>query len=459
MLALGSRRVRAMPAEAPPASRPRRRVPTRACDSSGAATPSGAFRQDARTSRGRSPGAWPPTPSQVSLSRRVVRNASAAAFAMPVQTEWAMTSSTIPPLGPRKPVDGETDRLKVIRRVTRQVIAGEPEERAEASEAPSAVQATTAQQLEGKHGQGEDRRSHHNVHPDRVPVAEGEVALRQREGVASHDQGRREDHKEEAVEERRAATTPGQPSITRKDQQHQGSPKQQHGREDRRWQRVDGRLPNAEPGEDQVEHDGEGSADHRRRGGQSSLGLTWATGPDKHGHQHRDRGGAQEHTTESPSSERGHGRVHQHVNRTPNRAWSRPPLNFVEQPGCHRRGWGSAPLRTPFLNGNPESRSERANVSLPEFSTEANGRLELPTSASRNRFSSADLDATPQRTAGSRARPLPVPPGNPLVQTLDGHVVELRAVALRGGDVAARSYAGSDANGVTFRVVRSMTGR
>ena len=59
-----------------------------------------------------------------------------------------------PPLGPRKPVDGETNRLKVIRRVTRQVIAGEPEERAEQPPPPSAVQATTAQQLEGKHGQG-----------------------------------------------------------------------------------------------------------------------------------------------------------------------------------------------------------------------------------------------------------------------------------------------------------------
>ena len=62
-------------------------------------------------------------------------------------------------------------------------------------------------------------------------------------------------------------------------------------------------------------------------------------------------------------------------------------------------------------------------------------------------------------SAGSRARLLRVPPGDPFVQTLDDHVVELRAVVLRGGDVAARSYAGSDAKGVTFRVVRSVTGR
>src|SRR2546425_7103318 len=154
MLALGSRRVRAMPAEAPPAWRPRRRVPTRACDSSGAATLSGAFRQDARTSRGRSPGGWPPTRSQVSLSH-------VASCAMRQQLRSPCRSDRVgddlfddPPLGPRKPVDGETNRLKVIRRVTRQVIAGEPEERAEQPPPPSAVQATTAQQLEGKHGQG-----------------------------------------------------------------------------------------------------------------------------------------------------------------------------------------------------------------------------------------------------------------------------------------------------------------
>src|SRR3989442_8929030 len=59
------------------------------------------------------------------------------------------------------------------------------------------------------------------------------------------------------------------------------------------------------------------------------------------------------------------------------------------------------------------------------------GRLELPTGGLRNRCSKVDLDSTPQHASGSRARLLRVPPGDPRVQTLDGHVVELGAVALK----------------------------
>ena len=47
-----------------------------------------------------------------------------------------------------------------------------------------------------------------------------------------------------------------------------------------------------------------------------------------------------------------------------------------------------------------------------------------------------DLDSTPQDVSGSGARLVRVPPGDPLVQTLDGHVMELRAVALACHDTS-----------------------
>ena len=66
-----------------------------------------------------------------------------------------------------------------------------------------------------------------------------------------------------------------------------------------------------------------------------------------------------------------------------------------------------------------------------------------------------DLDATPQYLSGLRARLLRVPPGDPLVQTLDRHVVELGALTLVCHDTSL----GAQINLFALqRVVRRMPG-